>query len=149
MENFVVKVKRPVGRPTITPDTPDRIAKRKRDREAKARQVIRYRNKILEYGGGECKVTGTTDELEFHHLRPSEKSFDVSHVMSHSMEDLMAEADKCALICAEIHRKIHIELERRMAPMVASGLYTPAELAAHKDLLCERITMREIKQKGK
>jgi hypothetical protein len=47
--------------------------------------------------------------LEFHHRDPDGKDFKVSQG-SWSLERMKAEADKCALLCANCHREEHIRL---------------------------------------
>lgn len=53
--------------------------------------------------------------LEFHHRNPAEKDFLLSvGVAKFSLEKLQAEVEKCDVICANCHRKLHYE-ERHAA----------------------------------
>jgi hypothetical protein len=58
-----------------------------------------------------CLVCGETTAvcLDFHHLDPSKKSFGLARVMR-SKEKLVAEIEKCIVLCANCHRKLHNNL---------------------------------------
>lgn len=47
--------------------------------------------------------------LEFHHKKPNEKAFAISDFKSkgYSLEDVKREIEKCTILCANCHRKIH------------------------------------------
>lgn len=46
--------------------------------------------------------------LDFHHLDPTEKDFEVSAAMcDYSWERLMEEVKKCIVLCSNCHRKVH------------------------------------------
>ena len=67
---------------------------------------------IIESKGGKCERCGYDENiaaLEFHHLDPSKKSFqmDSRHLSNTTIEKLLEEADKCILVCANCHREIH------------------------------------------
>ena len=75
-------------------------------------RALKRKLELVEYKGGKCEKC-TYDEnmaaLEFHHLNPSEKSFqlDSRHLSNTSIKKLKEEADKCVLVCANCHREIH------------------------------------------
>ena len=48
--------------------------------------------------------------LEFHHLNPEEKDFEISRTLTRSMDSLRKEVDKCILVCSNCHAEIHDEL---------------------------------------
>jgi hypothetical protein len=60
------------------------------------------RGKLIAYLGGHCAVCGTTDDLQFDHIDPTQKSFDN---MSLSNPLVVAELAKCQLLCAPHHRE--------------------------------------------
>ena len=67
----------------------------------------------IKYKGGKCQCCGydkCTDALEFHHRDPSQKSFGIANAQTCSMEKLIAELDKCDLLCANCHRELHHEM---------------------------------------
>ena len=69
----------------------------------------RRANKIK--SGLGCAHCGETDFrcLDFHHLDPSTKSFEVSSAWVRSWKDLESEIAKCGVLCANCHRKAHID----------------------------------------
>jgi 5-methylcytosine-specific restriction endonuclease McrA len=88
--------------------------------QAKARRKEWYsknRNKALAYQKArtaenrrrvnalktQCAECGGTDNLEFHHRNPAEKSFDVSMRMNLSLARIMAEVRKCVVLCFACH----------------------------------------------
>lgn len=77
--------------------------------------VIKRRRKLKEmsvqYKGGKCERCGynkCVDALDFHHVNPLIKEFDISrNGHTKSWEKLKKELDKCILICANCHREEH------------------------------------------
>jgi hypothetical protein len=45
--------------------------------------------------------------LDFHHKDRNEKDFEVGNLGSYAWSTIMKEIDKCILVCANCHRKIH------------------------------------------
>ena len=58
---------------------------------------------LIERLGGKCVECGTTKSLQFDHIDPLEKSFDVSRKMTAPLEVLYPEIDKCQLLCPKCH----------------------------------------------
>ena len=81
--------------------------------QAEAVQKRRDKLKILAiaYKGGECQCCGYkkfVGALEFHHVNPSEKDFGIAAKgYTRAWEKVKEELDKCVLVCANCHRKIH------------------------------------------
>ena len=72
--------------------------------------------KSVEYKGGSCTRCGYNKyygALEFHHLDPSEKDFNIGNCKSTSFEKVKKELDKCILVCSNCHREIHHELKQK------------------------------------
>ena len=72
----------------------------------------RLKIKLINYKGGKCQICGYNrciNALEFHHLNPNEKDFQISGI-SKSFETMKKEVDKCILVCANCHREIHAGL---------------------------------------
>jgi hypothetical protein len=70
------------------------------------------KKKALIYKGGCCEVCGYSkceSALEFHHLNPNEKDFNISSIrqLSNFTEKIKNELDKCILVCSNCHREIH------------------------------------------
>jgi len=71
----------------------------------------RRKNKQLavDYKGGKCQVCGLVDDTcvyDFHHTDPSTKEFMIAD--RKSFGKVKKELDKCIMVCANCHRKIHI-----------------------------------------
>jgi hypothetical protein len=78
------------------------IARRRREERKK---------EIVEMFGGECEICGYSEcisALEFHHKDPENKSFQIgSSLTGRSMDEIVKEAEKCYMICANCHRSSH------------------------------------------
>lgn len=89
-----------------------------------------------------CAICGFRDAvaLDFDHLDPKEKAFNISEAMGKlSMERLMREIAKCRILCANCHRIESIRLghnkigheKKREAPRLQNGpsqrLFWPVE----------------------
>lgn len=78
--------------------------RRKRNSDFKLKQYHNRRASFLVELGGECVECGSLDRLEFDHINPAEKSFNVgSNMVSKSMTDLREELRKCQLLCRACH----------------------------------------------
>lgn len=69
------------------------------------------KEKLIQYKGGKCEICGYNKciaALDFHHLDPSQKDFNISNSNIYkNFNKLKEEVDKCILICANCHREIH------------------------------------------
>jgi transposase len=78
------------------------------DRVAQRRRTIK--RKLVEEAGGKCVICGYSrcqQVLEFHHLDPGLKEFQLSHNgATRSLARSRAEARKCILLCANCHREV-------------------------------------------
>lgn len=77
-------------------------------------KIRRYRCKIkaIELLGGKCSRCGYDNHpapLEFHHIDPSKKSFNIGMVANKSWKVIVKELKKCILLCANCHRIEHSE----------------------------------------
>ena len=50
--------------------------------------------------------------IDFHHIDPKLKSFNVSDFRGKTIEEVVQEINKCACLCANCHRRIHLGLIR-------------------------------------
>ena len=79
----------------------------KRSRDRNYKHIVAY---LSEYP---CSRCGETDieVLEFDHLDPSEKEYNVSQLatLGYSLEKLQTEMDKCQVLCSNCHRKKTIQ----------------------------------------
>lgn len=78
--------------------------------EAVAAWRRRAKARLVEEAGGQCRLCGydrCVAALQFHHLDPGEKRFEVAgRGLARSFEVLRAEASKCALLCANCHAEV-------------------------------------------
>ncbi len=54
-----------------------------------------------------CGYNKCLSALEFHHIDPLKKDFNISQFRTTSFESIKKELDKCDLLCANCHREIH------------------------------------------
>lgn len=71
-----------------------------------------YKIRLIEIFGGGCKICGyraSVRGLHFHHLNQDTKCFNISSPPDKSMpfEEILIEAQKCILLCANCHAEIH------------------------------------------
>ena len=69
-----------------------------------------FKLKVLEYKGNKCQNCGYNkcpNALQFHHLDPSQKDFNISESYCRKWETVKIELDKCELICANCHAEKH------------------------------------------
>ena len=72
--------------------------------------------KSVEYKGGCCVRCGYDKyygALDFHHLDPSQKDFNLGNCKLTNFEKIKSELDKCILVCSNCHREIHHELKQK------------------------------------
>jgi transposase len=78
--------------------------------EATARRRHRLKRILVEEAGGKCRLCGYSRcvrGLEFHHLDPATKEFDLAHNgRTRSIARLRAEARKCVLLCSNCHAEV-------------------------------------------
>ena len=76
----------------------------------------RKKERLVELKGGKCEMCGydkCLGALSFHHLDPSEKAFGFSSKeLCKAWDKLVAEVEKCILVCMNCHAEIHEELIR-------------------------------------
>ncbi|AGR89469.1 HNH endonuclease [Pseudomonas phage PAK_P4] len=77
------------------------------------RMMKRYEQRakvIVDMKGGSCYLCGydkCVAALEFHHMDPSQKDFEISKRWSMKDERIKAEIDKCVLLCSNCHAEVH------------------------------------------
>lgn len=64
--------------------------------------VEQRRPRLLAYLGGRCAVCGATEDLQFDHIDPTLKSFEINANLTLNAE-VKAELDKCQLLCEPHH----------------------------------------------
>lgn len=70
-------------------------------------KYFRRRNAAIEQLGGKCIDCGATNDLEFDHVDPKNKTYNIAQIFSsHSEEKLQKEIQKCVLRCVACHAHI-------------------------------------------
>ena len=84
----------------------------------------RVKRRLVQRAGGACEVCGYArydGALQFHHVDAGSKEFAISrNGTTRSWAELCAEADKCALLCANCHAEVEagiVQLPSRVAPL--------------------------------
>ncbi len=56
-----------------------------------------------------CSSCGESDKacLDFHHTDSKTKAFNLSSYKNHSLDKIKKEIEKCIVLCANCHRKLH------------------------------------------
>lgn len=81
-----------------------------------AQHNIRYRTRNVDFirqykAGRSCSICGGTfapQSLEFHHKNPDNKLDSIANmcVKSYSIKKILAEIEKCVLVCSNCHRGV-------------------------------------------
>lgn len=69
----------------------------------------RTKKRLVDAFGGKCGICGynkSLRSLQFHHIKPEEKVFNISGRFK-SWNKLFTEAKKCCLLCANCHMEVH------------------------------------------
>ena len=75
------------------------------NRNRRIERTTTHTNILVERLGGQCVKCGTTENLEFDHIYPNDKEFNISSHISCKIDKLIDEADKCQLLCEECHNQ--------------------------------------------
>lgn len=65
---------------------------------------------MVDYKGGKCQICGynkCNEALDFHHIDPKTKSFNISGNHCRRWNLVKEEIDKCVMVCSNCHREIH------------------------------------------
>ena len=93
------------------PGDPARVRELRRAKKAYVRERLRT--------AGGCIRCGVDDPvvLDWHHVDPAVKVAEIGTMAKeHGWDALMAELDKCVVVCANCHRRIHHELRGTATP---------------------------------
>jgi hypothetical protein len=101
----------------------------RKNREARRKQINERKQKLIEWYR-EYKSTLKCSKcpenhpscIQFHHLDPKKKDITISEAFKHhgwSKERFLKEVDKCIVVCANCHAKIHYDERLGINVMVA------------------------------
>lgn len=89
---------------------------RKQKAAKNSAKVVQWRRnakqKLVELRGGKCEICGYCKclrALQFHHKNPAEKKFALSQANTKRFALMLAEVEKCILLCANCHAEIEDE----------------------------------------
>lgn len=77
--------------------------------------------RIVDLLGGKCTACGLVDDpviYDLHHLNPEEKDVGIGEILDFKWETIEKELQKCVLLCANCHRKIHFAVGPNKKEMV-------------------------------
>ena len=84
--------------------------KQRSKRNSRRRDLVAYKGGVCE----RCNASPLYVAFDFHHKDPEQKKFPLSQRnMARKWEDLIKEADKCHLLCANCHRIVHFKRETK------------------------------------
>jgi hypothetical protein len=80
--------------------------------EAQQKRGLARKLEIIKAAGGKCSICGYHQNLAalvFHHTNPDGKDFklDMRSLSNRKLEPILAEIDKCILVCANCHAELH------------------------------------------
>lgn len=85
------------------------------DRTGKKLRRVEKKQRLIEAFGGKCCLCGYSKcigALDFHHEGNESKEFTIADFLTRKFSNLMREARKCKLLCANCHRELHyLEVE--------------------------------------
>lgn len=73
----------------------------------------RQKERMVYVMGGKCQICGydkCIEALDFHHINPEEKDFQISSGNTKGWDKVCKELQKCAMLCANCHRELHANL---------------------------------------
>lgn len=84
--------------------------------KAKIRRINRKKI-MLEYLGEKCIVCGVEDSLQFDHIEPSNKLYNVTEKLLINLDELKKELNKCQLLCKDCH-KLKTNRDLNKSPLI-------------------------------
>lgn len=83
-------------------------------REYSKNYYHKRKQELIDTLGGKCAKCGSTEHLEFDHIDPENKSFNISKLLNHSKHEVEDEIKKCQLLCNKCHsEKSKIDIRRK------------------------------------
>jgi 5-methylcytosine-specific restriction endonuclease McrA len=67
------------------------------------KKYYKVRNAAIEKLGGSCSVCGEKENLEFDHINPALKEYEIADIWVGNKERFWKEIDKCQLLCEKHH----------------------------------------------
>ncbi len=118
---------------------------------------------ILDKSIGKCKICGyrgaNLASLEFHHVDPATKKFNISHALLRkikvTVQEVNDEIDKCIVICRNCHKEKHFDMSKflRLKPVIDFKAENHKELQPKidanivKDMLGSGVSQQRVAEK--
>ena len=67
------------------------------------KRYYRIRQEAIERLGGKCVKCGSKERLQFDHINPKNKKYEVSLLLSLPLKEFWKEIKKCQVLCRECH----------------------------------------------
>ncbi len=110
-------------------------------RDYMLRRYHRRRKEAIEHLGGKCVRCGSQDGLEFDHIDPETKLFDIARRMAGVAETkFWEEINKCQLLCATHHQEKTLQDNGQQSAKTTHGT-----LSSYRYCKCEKC--REVKSR--
>jgi hypothetical protein len=84
----------------------------------------RIKRILVAEAGGQCAICGFARShaaLQFHHIDPATKAFDIRAGGTRALDRIRAEAAKCVLLCANCHAEVESGSTCVVVPSVERG----------------------------
>ena len=101
--------------PTVRPDANAKF--RRWQKKARCERKL----ELVRMFGGECRICGYSfpcpAAFTFHHIDPVQKTFEIGSIgLLRKWSELVAEAQKCVLLCCRCHAEFHGGFHRELEP---------------------------------
>ena len=113
--------------------------------------LVRYRttrNFLIGLLGGKCVKCFSMENLEFDHIDPTEKTFSIGERLTHPLESIIEEANKCQLLCHKCHLEKTLAY-RKEIHSATHGLHSTYSRGCRCDLCRESNRIHSANQRRK
>ena len=120
-------------------------ADREKQRDYQRSWMVERKRRALNYLVNQCVYCGTTKNLEIDHVEPTSKTCPIAGLLSHKWETVVAELDKCQVVCHDCHvRKTKTDGSVAIGEKVGTSKLSAEEVRTIRRLAKTELTQREI-----
>lgn len=101
---------------------------------ATIKQYEKRKQHLIDLLGGSCVECGATENLEFDHIDRLQKSFVITSKWTMALDKLLAELEKCQLLCHDCH-------EKKTRSEIGSAQHGTISMYRHHRCRCEPCRM--------
>lgn len=109
--------RRPINYKRINEEN-KRNYKNHRDERLKYRKKIHEKFKDRWYSGLFCDFCGSEGPLDFHHINPKNKKYEISDMRNKKSLEVLSELAKCIVLCHSCHSKYHWKIRKEVKSCV-------------------------------